>query len=135
MATNSIGDFEFLALTGHPLRADDDQVVVKSRPGVDGVVLWLKGQRGRPFRLRSAVDAPTFTYARWLYGRYLTLKDHDPVPLVWGGINMQQEGFKVAVVEVEPVEVGAMMASAGGNNPPSYGWAEFDWTLVAIADT
>ena len=132
MATNSIGDFEFVALTGQPGRADDEQVVVKSRPGVDGGVLWLKGQRGRPFTFRSAVDAPTFGYARWLYGQYLTLKDHDPVPLVWGGINMEQEGYRVAVVEVSPVQVGPMMASAGGINPPSYGWAEFDWTLVAI---
>jgi len=126
--SNAIGEFEFLSLHGQPLRPDDEQVLVCSRPGVDGVVLWLKGQRGRPFRLRAAVDCISFSQAVWLYGELLKLKDHDPVSLVWGGITMP---YQVSVIEVEPVERGSLLASVGGINPPSYGWAEYDFTLVS----
>jgi len=133
MAENRIGDFQFLALHGAPVGLSE-QLLVLSRPSVDGVAIWKLGRRGRPFSLRSVVDATSFEAARAMHDRYLGLKGADPVDLVWSDIELTTEKIMVAVLDVRPVpgRTRSMLTLVGGLNPPSLGWVECDWDLIAV---
>jgi len=131
---NRIGQFLFLVLLGQPEVHDKQTVSLVSRPGVDGVGLWLRGSRGRQFTMRSKVDAVNLAAARALYAQYHGLVGEDPVEMVWAGCSSTAEGYKVAVIDVRPVGVRGILGGVGGLHPPSRGWAEYEWDLVAIDD-
>jgi len=129
--TNSIGQFEFLALHGNP-EPLKEQTVLESRPGVEGVAVWKTSPRGVRFTLRSAVDAESLLAARWLYSQYKELIGADPVELVWSDLAMAGEQFEVIVLDCRPVQIKAIIGGVGGLYPPSTGWCECDWDLVAV---
>jgi len=131
---NSIGSFEFLTLSGNhePLK---QECVVMSRPGVNGVAVWLTGGRGAKLTLRSAVDAADLEAARDLYVAYTGLIGADPVALVWCNLYAADENFNVIVLDVRPVSIKAIMGGVGGLNPPSLGWCECDWDVIAVPVT
>jgi len=132
VAQNYIGQFSFLTLEGDPL-AIGEEVITKQRAGVNGTAIWLTGQRGRPFKLRSTVDAFTLGYARHLYGLYRLLIGQF-VDVIWNGSPITNETVRVAVLDVRPVHqrTFAMIGGVGGLCPPSRGWVECDWHLVVI---
>ena len=131
--TNSIGQFEFLALHGNvePLK---EQTVVLSRPGVTGVAVWKTGTRGVRFTLRSVVDAESFEAARQLFADYKGSIGQDPVELVWSDLSLAGEGFQVIVLDVRPANIRGILGGVGGLNSPSLGWCECDWDLVAVTN-
>ena len=129
--TNSIGDFQFLALHGDP-EPLKEQTTLLSRPGVDGVAVWKTGVRGVRFTLRSVVDAESFAAARQLFADYRDSIGQDPVDLVWSDLSLAGEGFQVIVLDVRPAGIRAILGGVGGLNPPSTGWVEADWDLVAV---
>jgi hypothetical protein len=132
--TNSIGEFTFISLDGNP-ETIHNEVQLLIRPGVDGVALWLRGSRGRPFQLRSFVDATDFEAARGLFASYCELIGADPVALVWADLDMStSENFTVAVLNVQLVRVAPLMVSAGGLNSPSEASIECVWDLIPIAN-
>lgn len=132
MATNSIGEFGFLSLIGHPPGIQQELELLQ-RPGVNGVGLWKTGFRGRPFRLRSLVDAQSKEDAREYYTLYCELIGADPVQLIYSDHDSEDEGYRVAVLSVTPLDIRALANSAGGLNSPSLGWIECDWDLVSVA--
>ena len=127
----SIGKFEFLALYGRPdvLR---QQIEIAVRPGVDGVAIWKTGRRGKPFTLRSAVDANSIGHAQQLFYQYAQLIGADPVPLVFADMASVNDDVLVAVLDVRPITIRAIAGGVGGLNGPSYGWCECDWDLVPV---
>lgn len=131
-AVNWIGSRAFLTLDGVP-RGIGDSGVVLSRPGVDGSAVWLTGERGKPFTLRSSIDAFDLAYAMQLYAAYRQMVG-ELVDLIWNGLEMTNSTTQIIVVDVTPVDgrVFAMTGGVGGLSPPSKGWIECDWKLVAV---
>lgn len=134
MADSSIGEFQFVSLTGEvgpPTEQIGPPIV---RPGVDGVGLWKTGQRGRPFRLRSAVDYADLDTARNKLSQYRALIGADPILLKQDGYDFDGEGnFKVAVLDVRATQLRKVETTAGGLNPPSNAKLVCEWTLIAIS--
>jgi hypothetical protein len=125
---NSIGEFEFLALLGE-VEAVRQVIELDERPGTNGTTVTWTGRKGKPFQLISQVDAVDYAHARTLYNLYLTLTDSNPVPIVQGGVPSEI----VQVLDVQPLRIGALAGSAGQRiHPPSKGWCECLWTLVAV---
>ena len=131
--TNSIGEFQFLALHGDP-EPLKEQTVVLARPGVTGVAVWKTGVRGVRFTLRSVVDAESFEAARQLFADYKGSIGQDPVSLIWSDLALDGEGFQVIVLDVRPASIRGILGGVGGLNPPSLGWCECDWDLVAVTN-
>jgi hypothetical protein len=127
----SIGQFEFLSLAGQ-VEPPKEECLLLSRPGVEGVAVWRVGKRGIKFTLRSTVDAESHAHARQLFAAYAATIGGEPVELVWDGLEMTDEGFKVIVLDVRPVEIKAIIGGVGGLNYPSEGWCVCDWDLVAV---
>ena len=52
LTDNSIGDFDFLALTGNPV-PPVETVSIDQRPAIDGTRITRDGNRGTPFTMMS----------------------------------------------------------------------------------
>lgn len=128
---NSIGGEQFLTLEGQTERFRR-QIEVIQRRGIDGVSIWNMGIRGTPFTLRSKVDAPNKNLARSKYVGYTAMIGNGVYDLFWSSLFMATEGIQVAVLDVRPVDIRRILTSSGGINPPSLGWCECDWDLIAI---
>lgn len=134
---NEIGLFSFISLEGS-IEAVREQVELVRRPGVNGVGIWKTGRRGRPFTLRSFVDAPTKLIARELYADenqgYVSLIGKDPVLLAWSDLNISgQESVLVAVLDVRQVDCFSIASGRGGLNANPGGFLIADWDLVLIS--
>jgi len=128
---NRIGSFQFISLMGQPTdRAYEIEVI--TRKGVDGIAASRTGKRGKPFTLRSMVDAPDKAQARSYVRQYRALIGEDPVVLVWSDLDMSSELFHVLVLDVRPVVVTRVLNATVGLHSPSRGWVECDWDLIAI---
>ena len=108
-------------------------------PAVDGftvILEWMKqvpratGERPIHETIAVFVDKDA---ARDLFTQYKTLVTGPAVSLVWSGIDLSGENFKVSVLRVDPVVVRSLIKSTGGLNPPGLGWLECDWHLIAIS--
>ncbi len=128
---NRIGDFYFLTLLGER-QPPKEILTLDERPGVMGTEITREGKKGRPFVLRSFVDAVDYETARLMYDFYRDLIADDPQELVQGGISSTLEGFLVQVLDVSVVESGTCRPGGDGLNAPSNGYIECDWTLLAI---
>lgn len=129
--TYSLDQFDFLALHGNPDPLKEE-VLVLSRPGVDGVAVWKIGKRGQKFTLRSVCDARDIAHARDLFCQYKALIGADPVSLTWADLPLANESAKVVVLDVRAATLKTILGGVGGLNPPSTGWVECDWDLVAV---
>lgn len=129
---NQIGPFYFLSLDGgvETLKQDNQLMI---RPGVPGVGLMLTGQRGKPFHLRSRVDAPNVVSAHDMKEEYNTLVGGGPYDLAQYGAIYSSVGIGFLVLDVRVVKISALAFCKGGINPPSLGWLECDWELIAVA--
>ncbi|HEY4760950.1 MAG TPA: hypothetical protein VIH42_10260 [Thermoguttaceae bacterium] len=127
-----IGNFRFLALQGNP-DVFKEQLEVIMRPGVDGLAIWQTGSRGRPFTLRSVVDAVDIFHARNLFYEYAQLIGADPVIMIWSDMSTLNDDCKVAVLDVRAAVIRSILGGVGGLNPPSHGWCECDWDLVLLS--
>lgn len=134
MATvNFIGPHNFLSLDGgvETLKQDNQLMV---RPGVPGVGIQLTGKRGKPFRLRSRVDAPSVIDAQNFKQDYNSLiGDGNPYDLAQYGAVYSNLGIGFLVLDVRTVKLSALAYFQGGLNPPSLGWLECEWELVCVA--
>lgn len=130
---NKIGNHQFLFLRG-PWVPPVEDLRIERRPGVDGIEITKTGQRGRPFQWLSMVDASTPAEAVDLLFAYRELVGQDAVSVVKENATSDSAGFKCAVLAVEERRIIALATSIGGLNPPSRGWIEAVWTLIAIAN-
>ena len=128
---NSIGEFQFIALQGHPIPPREQPEVI-SRGGVDGVGVWRTGKRGEPFELVSQVDVASMDGARRLFKQYVDTIAQDPVVLVQDNYDYSAEGWKVVVLDVQQRQRHAIISAVGGLNSPSRAFLECAWKLVAI---
>lgn len=132
MLTQQIGNFNFLDLRGgvQLLRQETERLV---RPGVAGQGLKLTGVRGKPFSLRSVVDAPNIGYAEDFYYGYLNLVGNGPQQLIQHSLDyLGAYGYAALVLDVEQALVKRSLLTIGGLNPPSLGWLECVWHLVMV---
>jgi len=128
---NQIGPFYFLSLSGQ-IEGLKAELEVLARPGVAGVGLWNTGRRGRPYTVRSEVDAQDEGQARDMYGAYTQLIGADPVPIVWLNLALGYEGYLVAVLDVRLLDIRRLGGATPGLNPPSAGFIACEWDLIAI---
>lgn len=128
---DGIDNFEVLGFQGQP-EGPREWLEILARPGVDGLAFWKTGVRARPFILRSKVDLTNLLEAVQCFALYQQLIGADPVPLVWGGIDFTQYGYKFKVLDIRQIRASAIIGCVGGISPPSYGWLEAEWELVAV---
>ena len=128
---NLIGNFQFLALHGHPV-PPKGQPQVLARPGVDGVGIWRTGERGVPFEMVSQVDMPDMATARRVFKLYVESIEQNPVPLIQDDYDYAAEGFNVVVLDVQERQRHALATSTGGLNLPSLAYLEAAWVLIAV---
>jgi hypothetical protein len=129
---NSIAQFEFIALHGHPEPPRENTIVI-GRAGVRGNSVWLDAEHGRPFKLRSVTDCSDIKEGRWGYEEYRKLIGGDPVELVWEDQPMSAEGFKVIVLDVHLIDLHAIVTPVGGFNPDNQALLTCEWDLFSIA--
>jgi hypothetical protein len=127
---NSIGPFRFLQILGTP-KVPTPDVEVVARAGVNDVALWFTGTRGKPFELRTFVDAPDLDSAYDLYDSYLTLIGSPPVAIVYRQIPIAAAGALFSVLHVEPLEIRAVANFMGGLNVNPQAVCRCSWTLIA----
>lgn len=125
-----LGAFDFLSIDGvPPVRQTEGQLVV--RPGVDGVACWLTGQRGQPFTVRTRVDCQSRADALAKRYAYAQLSFAGKQKLIWSDYAVETEdGAQVLVLAVRMIQLGALLASSGGLNPPSLGYLDCEWDLI-----
>ena len=133
MADQYIGNFRFLILAGQ-IVPPSPRIESFTRPGIDGVGLLDLGRQPDGFTMRSKVDAADLAAAEELFELYLDLKGQNPVALIKDGLESTsaRRPYLVAVLDVKQVVCRAIVGVVGGLNPPSYGWLEADWHLVAV---
>lgn len=134
MSINRIGPFSFVSLT-QPPRLVAQQLAVRSRPGVDGVMLQRLGIRCDPFQVESMADAPTHYDAMSLYDQYRFLVGAAAVNVVWANIPMAAAYHQYFVLAVDPIEIRAILHGHGGLNGISYGRCKCLWTLQPVVAT
>jgi hypothetical protein len=136
-AINYIGSYPFLDIEGEVPLVSGEQLRLIEREGVDGVFIMQTGERGKPFNVRTIVDAPNLATAMSYYNSYVTAIDSDPLTLTWHGLNLSAGNQLYQVLDVRPVPgmirwVGAV---AGGLNYPSFAICMCDWTLLPVVVT
>jgi len=128
---NSIGSEQFVEIVGAPDLAKMRLELVE-RPGVDGTGIWETGIRGKPFTLTTRVDAEDLRAAIEAFGRYCAMPESGPVDVVLQDVSYLTYGINFQVLDVRPREICELASSSGGLNPPSLGWVECEWDLVAV---
>lgn len=126
----SIGPFYFWNFGDSPIVAPQETVMVESRPGVDGDLVWLEGVHGESFELITRVDQPSFQVAKAMVQNYrLTLVGAGPVQL-WEGGHLHP--FHVIVRHVSQVQVRQLANATVGLYPPSRGFLVCRWLLHPV---
>jgi hypothetical protein len=128
---DQIESFWVLSFQGTPV-GPQEFLEVLARPGVDGLAFWKTGIRGKPFTLRSKVDLVDLEQAVIVFSLYQQLVGADPVGLTWGGIQFGGYGYAFKVLDVRCLRAAAIAGCVGGLSPPSRGWLEAEWDLVAV---
>ena len=129
---NQIGPFRFLDLIGG-IVLPQSMASLLERPGVDGLGLKFEGVRGRPFQLHSKVDAFDLADAHQAGRNYQQLVNNGFIySIAQQGVDYTNFGVEFAVLEVANLRVSGRLLTMGGLFPPSLGWIEADWTLVAV---
>jgi hypothetical protein len=137
LTTNKIGDFEFIALRGEPV-IPKQAVAIMDRPGIDGSEKILLGKKGVPFALVSQVDQASYQAAKETLLEYQDLIAEDSVALVQAGVDSEQLGYRVQVLNVNEAPGGCRpIRGAVGNalNQPSEAFLEAIWELIAVPFT
>ena len=131
MAINYIGPFAFLEIQGN-IEALKQEPLVLARPGVDGNAVWRTGQRSNRHTIRTRVDAYNVRSCEDFYALYCDLIGADPVDIMRAGVQLSPHGCLWAVLDVRKVAIRAHVGGSGGLHPPSYGWIDCDWDILAI---
>ena len=134
MSVNAISGFRFVSLSAPPPLAQE-LVVVRRRPGVDGVMLQRLGRSARQYQVTSMADVTTFNWAYDIYTRYRLLVGANAVPIVWANAAIAAWQHLVYVTAVEPVQVKRIVRGHGGLNGTSYALLRCQWTLQPVEIT
>ena len=119
MAVNRIHTFDFDALSTHPT-LPGEQVVVRTRAGVDGVQTQHIGEWGQPWDCEALFFPATFADASLALFQQQALRKLGAVCVIFENVNIAQAyGIKYFIKRVELLEMTAIGVSAGTivNNP------------------
>lgn len=132
MSQFKIGPFEFINLSKLP-SYPTKLLTRETRPGQDGVTLWLGGKVAPVQVLQSVVDCSTLADAEAELRAYENLVGAGPVDVVWAGRN--QGGVKAIVGGVMPLEEGvhAMVIGIGGTKGTSEAMLRAAWLLHIVS--
>ncbi len=130
MATNSIGAFNFVSLSGprpgQPLDLEHQVVELRQRPGTDGTASRVQGRKGEPFEVRTTVDAADYLAGVQLIRLYTLAEAIEPLVVVHGGVNYHDQfRTKYDVLRVTPVTVRP--------SPNHVGMLASDSTAIVVA--
>jgi hypothetical protein len=128
---NAIGDFAFIRLGPMP-EVYRRMLLVLDRPGVNNHVILRTGMKGRPFTVRTGVDAIDLYDGVLATVNYQSIIGTDAVELVYNDVAMSDFRCKFLVLDVKPLEVRALQGAIGGLFPPSRAWVTAEWTLLPI---
>lgn len=102
---HSIGSFAFLDMKPvPPLRRK--RLTVETRPGADGVALWLDGTRGEVWRPETVIDVTTQAIGQALKTQYEALVGTNPVPIVYAGVVYPSAVIRDVQVRIEDIHMG-----------------------------
>ena len=103
------------------------------RDGVDGNFIMETGFRGKPFTIRTTVDADNLGDAAALYVSYTALINGIPVAITWHDIDTSVTNVFYQVLDVRPVPDGIRWLgnSIGGLNGGG-AICECDWDLLPV---
>jgi hypothetical protein len=86
-------------------------VEYESRAGVDGLALWQTGERGREFAIETFTDIPAHGAASMFLRSYESSIGRIE-PVEWS--TAVEPFFRALVLDVEPLEVHALVNAVGG---------------------
>ena len=126
MAVSSIGAFTFVSLTPHPPEPAEE-LEVQMRAGKNGAMIWKSGKRPRPFQVTTLRDCVNQADALTALTNYTALIGGAPQTLTYNGATW---AYKVVVVRIEPIVVGATVGGVGGVLGSSRGMIRCKWHLL-----
>lgn len=125
---DKIGDFNFINLS-RPAELPQQQLAVRSRPGVNGVMVQQLGIRGSQFQVTSVVDSLNITDAHNQYLDYTQIVGGSPVRIIWANQQYFSENILFFVLKVEPLLIRQIVRGHGGLLGASYARCQCVWTL------
>tara|TARA_B100001123_G_C15222065_1_gene991659 strand:+ start:838 stop:1239 length:402 start_codon:yes stop_codon:yes gene_type:complete len=131
MALNQIGAHRFVSLSRPPL-LESEQVIVRSKPGVNGVFLSRTGKRSQPFEVVSLRDAISIQDAEQLYRQYQLLIGTGAVNVTWAGLSQAMYGHAFHVLAVTPTSIRSILKGTGGILNGSQAHCRCSWTLQPV---
>jgi hypothetical protein len=132
LTENKIGEHAFIALRGEPI-PPMQTTMIDDRPGVDGSETLLTGFKGRPFSMVSQADAESYAEAKQLVSDYALLIEGDAVTLVHGGVTSDSLGYRVLILNVEPISVRTIRGGVGNLiSQAAEAFVECRWDLLAV---
>jgi hypothetical protein len=132
MSINRIGPFTVVSLSRPPAFVQQE-LMTRSRPGVDGVSLQRLGTRGKPFQVTSVVDAPTLYGAMSIAQQYASIIGVAAVEVVWASDPFSARGHWFYPMAVDTTRLNRLVLGHGGLNGTSYARLEAIWTLQPVA--
>jgi hypothetical protein len=124
MSTYSLGSASFVNMSRPPVRLSQ-QAVNEIRPGMDGHAIFLTGQRGDEFEVRTFANVASSAVESTAHA-YRALRN-TLVTLVYNGV---AEAKLYQVLDVQIVDASRTVVGIGGLATPSTGKVEASWRLI-----
>jgi len=131
MALNSIGAHRFISLSRPPM-LEGEQVIARSKAGVNGVFLSRIGRRAQPFEVMSLRDAGSISEAELIYRQYKLLQGAGAVQVTWAGLPQTSYGHAFFVLDVQPIDLRKIIRGVGGVLGTSLAHCRCSWTLQPV---
>jgi hypothetical protein len=103
LATNSIGQFEFMWMSRPPLLVYR-KTIARVRPGTSGTLVQSLGEWAEPFELVTKTSAVNLGFAYDAYEAYRHLCGDNAVDITWANYPMTAVGHVYFVMDVELLE-------------------------------
>jgi hypothetical protein len=139
MAQFSLESFDFIRLTIDGDPGNLPPVItpiagMTQRPGVDGTGVFDHGTKGMPFQAESLVDVDSHETGHFLADDYRELILSGPLSLVYAGVDYEVDfETNYLVLDVKPINVRTIGASAGGLSGNAGAVVRATWKLLPIS--
>lgn len=127
--TNFIGTYPMITMSMVPI-GRKQTTDLETRPGIDGVYVWLTGTRGEPFEVQTVTDIQSATDSIQLLQLYEAMVG-TVQPVMFANWVMPK---KYTVLNVRPIPEQCrqvLLGIGGTTNGTSYGILAASWTLIS----
>lgn len=124
---SQIGSHTFINISGVPT-APQQNIVLESQAGVQGVTAWLTGLVGQKSSFQTVRDCTSLGDALSILAQYQALPGLGPQQIRFGQATLP---FYIKVLDVQPVEVKQLVAGVGGVLGTSAAILRAKWTVTS----